>query len=96
MQPLLQRYISVYSVEKATLGVGKIHLTQQEQDKANVIWRLVKQEEDEKYKMFSHNEIHEMIRANKLDRSLQELWEKRESLLVHVEDTKEKCKVSDT
>lgn len=90
------RYISVYSVEKATLGVGKIYLTKEEQDKANVIWRLVKQEEDEKYKMFSHNEIIEMIRANKLDQSLQELWEKRESLLVHVEDIKEKCKVSDT
>ncbi|XP_078365624.1 uncharacterized protein LOC144649903 [Oculina patagonica] len=88
------RYISVYSVEKATLGVGKVNLTKQERDKANVIWRLVKQQvEDEKYKKFSHNEIEEMVLANKLDPLLQELWEKRESLLV--DDFAEKCKVSE-
>lgn len=90
----MQRCISVYSVEQATLGVGKVYLTKEEREKANVIWRLVKQEEDEKYKPFSHNEIDEMVLANKLDPLLQELWEKRESLLV--EDIKEKCKVSDT
>lgn len=88
------RYISVYSVEQATLGVGKVYLTKEEREKANEIWRLVKQEEDEKYKKFSHNEIDEMVLANKLDPTLQELWDKRESLLV--EDIKEKCKVSDT
>ena len=78
-----QRYISIYSVEKATLGVGKVNLTDQERKKAHAIWRLVKQQgEDEKYKKFSHNEIEEMVLANKLDQLLQELWDKRESLLV--------------
>ena len=81
-------------MERATLGVGKVYLTKAEREKANIIWRLVKQEEDEKYKHFSHNEIDEMVLSNKLDPLLQELWEKRESLLVE-EDFKEKCKVSD-
>lgn len=89
-----QRLVSVYSVEKATLGVGKVNLTKPEREKANDIWRLVKQQgEDEKYKKFSHNEIEEMVLVNKLDPLLQELWEKKASLLV--DDIAEKCKVSD-
>lgn len=87
-----RRCISVYSVEHATLGVGKIYLTKEEREKANEIWRLVKQEGDE-YKKFSRNEIEEMVLVNKLDPSLEELWKKRESLLE--EDIKEKCKISD-
>ena len=89
---VFQRSISVYSVEHATLGVGKIYLTKEEREKANEIWRLVKQEGDE-YKKFSRNEIEEMVLVNKLDPSLEELWKKRESLLE--EDIKEKCKISD-
>ena len=89
---VFQRCISVYSVEHATLGVGKIYLTKEEREKANEIWRLVKQEGDE-YKKFSRNEIEEMVLVNKLDPSLEELWKKRESLLE--EDIKEKCKISD-
>ncbi|CAH3030822.1 unnamed protein product [Porites evermanni] len=88
------RYISVYSVEQATLGVGKVYLTKEEREKANTIWRLVKHEEDERYKNFSHNEIDEMVLANKLDPLIQELWEKKKSLSVE-EDFKEKCKVAD-
>ena len=80
----------MYSVEQATLGVGKVYLTKEQREQANVIWKLVKQEEDEKYKPFSHNEIDEMVLANKLDPMLQELWEKRASLLV------DDIKVSDT
>lgn len=87
------RLVSVYSVEKATLGVGKVNLTKPEQDKADAIWGLVKQQGgDEKYKEFSRNEIEEMILVNKLDPLLQDLWEKQESLRV---DMAEKCKVSD-
>ena len=81
-------------MERATLGVGKVYLTKPEREKANIIWRLVKQEEDEVYRKFSHNEIDEMVLADKLDPLLQELWEKRESLLVD-QDFKEKCQVSD-
>ncbi|XP_068698957.1 uncharacterized protein [Montipora foliosa] len=88
-----RRCVSVYSVEQATLGVGKIYLTKEEREKANEIWKLIKQEDDEKYKTFSHNEIEEMVLADKLDPLLVELWEKKESLKV--EDIKEKCKVSD-
>ncbi|RMX45186.1 hypothetical protein pdam_00022662 [Pocillopora damicornis] len=88
------RFISVYSIEYATLGVGKNYLTNEEKDKANIIWKLVKQQgEDEKYKNFSHNEIDEMVLAKNLDPRLQELWDKRESLLV--DDFKEKCNVTD-
>ena len=83
----------MYSVEKATLGVGKVYLTPEEKKKAEEIWQLVKQEDDEKFKMFSHNEIEEMILVNKLDPLLQGLWEKKESLLL--EDFKAKCKVSE-
>ena len=69
-------------------------MTSEEQEKANVIWRLVKQQgEDERYKNFSHNEIDEMVLAKNLDPRLQELWDKRESLLV--DDFKEKCNVTD-
>ena len=75
------------------MGVGKIYLTKEEREKANEIWKLIKQEDDEKYKTFSHNEIEEMVLADKLDSLLVELWEKKESLKV--EDIKEKCKVSD-
>ena len=81
-------------MEQATLGVGKVYLTKEEREKANTIWRLVKHEEDERYKNFSHNEIDEMVLANKLDPLIQELWEKKESLSVE-EDFKEKCKVAD-
>ena len=82
-------------MEKATLGVGKVNLTESERKKANTIWRLVKQQQggDKKYEKISHNEIEEMVLANKLDPLVQELWEKRESLLV--DDIAEKCKVSD-
>ena len=83
-------------MERATLGVGEVYLSKLERDKANEIWRLVKLQqlegEDEKYKKFSHNEINEMVLASKLDPLLQELWDKRESLLV--DDFKEKCNVS--
>ena len=89
---LFQRFISVYSVEQATLGVGKIYLTKEEREKANEIWEIVKQEGDE-YKKFSRNEIEEMVLVNKLDPSLEKLWKKGESLLV--EGIKEKCKISD-
>ena len=69
-------------------------MTSEEQEKANVIWRLVKQQgEDERYKNFSHNEIDEMVLAKNLDPRLQELWDKRESLLV--DDFKEKSNVTD-
>ena len=69
-------------------------MTNEEQEKANIIWRLVKQQgEDERYKNFSHNEIDEMVLAKNLDPRLQELWDKRESLLV--DDFKEKCNVTD-
>lgn len=89
-----KRFISVYSIEYATLGVGKNYLTNEEKEKANIIWKLVKQQgEDEKYKNFSHNEIDEMVLAKNLDPRLQELWDKRESLLV--DDFKEKCNVTD-
>lgn len=89
-----KRFISVYSIENATLGVGKNYLTKEEKEKANTIWRLVKQQgEEEKYKNFSHNEIDEMVLANSLDPLLKELWEKRESLLV--DDFQEKSKVTD-
>ena len=81
-------------MEQATLGVGKVYLTKEEREKANTIWRLVKHEEDERYKKFSHNEIDEMVLANKLDPLIQELWEKKKSLSVE-EDFKEKCKVVD-
>ena len=80
-------------MERATLGVGKVNLTKPEQEKADAIWELVKQQGgDEKYKKFSRNEIEEMILVNKLDPLLQDLWEKRESLRV---DMAEKCQVSD-
>lgn len=69
-------------------------MTNEEKEKANIIWKLVKQQgEDEKYKKFSHNEIDEMVLAKNLDPRLQELWDKRESLLV--DDFKEKCNVTD-
>ena len=69
-------------------------MTNEEKEKANIIWKLVKQQgEDEKYKNFSHNEIDEMVLAKNLDPRLQELWDKRESLLV--DDFKEKCNVTD-
>ena len=85
----------MYSVERATLGVGKNYLTTQEKEKAHTIWGLVKQRgEEEKYQKLSRNEIDEMVLANKLDPLLQELWEKRESLLV-IDFTTEKCKVAD-
>ena len=78
----------------ATLGVGKVNLTKPEQEKADAIWRLVKQHGGgKKYEEFSRNEIEEMVLVNKLDPLLQDLWEKRESL--RVEDIAEKCKVSD-
>lgn len=88
------RYVSVYSVERATLGVGKVNLTKSEQEKADDIWRLVKhQGEDKKYEGFSRNEIEEMVLVNKLDPLLKDLWDKRESLLV--DDIAEKSRVSD-
>ena len=69
-------------------------MTNEEKEKANIIWKLVKQQgEDEKYKKFSHNEIDEMVLAKNLDPRLQELWDKRESLLV--DDFKEKSNVTD-
>ena len=69
-------------------------MTNEEKEKANIIWRLVKQQgEDEKYRKFSHNEIDEMVLAKNLDPLLQELWDKRESLLV--DDFKEKNNVTD-
>ena len=69
-------------------------MTNEEKEKANIIWKLVKQQgEDEKYKNFSHNEIDEMVLAKNLDPRLQELWDKRESLLV--DDFKEKSNVTD-
>ena len=69
-------------------------MTNEEQEKANIIWRLVNQQgEVEKYKKVSHNEIDEMVLAKNLDPLLQELWDKRESLLV--DDFKEKNNVTD-
>ena len=69
-------------------------MTNEEKEKANIIWKLVKQQgEDEKYRKFSHNEIDEMVLAKNLDPLLQELWDKRESLLV--DDFKEKNNVTD-
>ena len=69
-------------------------MTNEEKEKANIIWRLVNQQgEDEKYKKVSHNEIDEMVLAKNLDPLLQELWDKRESLLV--DDFKEKNNVTD-
>lgn len=81
-------------MERATLGVGKVNLTKSEQEKADDIWRLVKhQGEDKKYEGFSRNEIEEMVLVNKLAPLLQDLWDKRESLLV--DDIAEKSRVSD-
>lgn len=90
---VFQRCISVYSVEKATLDAGKISLTKEEQEKANEIWKLVKQEDDEYKDKFGRNEIEEMVLVNKLDPFLEDLWKKRESLVL--DDIKEKCKISD-
>ena len=88
---LPQRFINVYSEEKAALGVGKVYLTAKEKEKADQIWKLVQREGNE-YLKFSRNEIQEAILADRLDPVLKELWEKESSLMA--KDFSEKCRVS--
>ena len=91
----LQRFISVYSIEKSVLGVGKMRLTRDEQEQAEELWRLIKEGDNPKLFRFSLNEIREMILADQLDPALQELWDRKHSLAL-ADDLSRKCCVEDT
>lgn len=90
-----QRFISVYSIEKNVLGVGKMCLTRDEQEQAEELWRLIKEARNPKFFNFSLNEIREMILADQLDPALQELWDSKHSLAL-ADDLSRKCRVEDT
>ncbi|XP_031564076.1 uncharacterized protein LOC116299545 [Actinia tenebrosa] len=86
-----QRYLCVYTVEAAALGVEKISLTQEEKRKSDEVWFLVKKFGGRLVSKYSHNEISEMILADNLHPDLQDLFDKNQDILA--DEFADKCKI---
>jgi len=90
---LFQRFLSVYTEATSAVADNKIPLTNEESRRSQEVWFLVCRMGGP-YSKYSHNEINEMVIANKLHPELQELLDKHQDVLAN--EFQLKCNVSET